>query len=296
LSEHFFRSTGSSSPQKDLLGEAGLGLSAACAECSEESFTKELKMPEQLIIAELEAPISILTFNRPEAMNALSTELLGQLDAVLDQLARSSDVRVIILTGAGKAFVAGADIAEMSQFDPLQARRFAALGQRLMHRLEGMSKVTIAAVNGYALGGGCEIAMSCDIVLASEKALFGQPEVSLGVTPGFGGTQRLPRLVGIARAMELILTGELIKANDAAAIGLVNHVYPPEELLPKAKEMAAKIASHGWEAVKASKRCIRQGMQTDLATGCALEAEAFAVLFATEDQKVRMRNFVEKKK
>ena len=239
--------------------------------------------------------IGILTVNRPEALNALNSQVLSDLDAVLDQVESDSDIYAVILTGAGRSFVAGADIGEMVNFSAMDGKRFGVHGGQVFLKLENLSKPVIAAINGFALGGGCELAMACDIRLASEKAKFGQPEVGLGITPGFGGTQRLPRIVGISKAMELILTGKIIGAAEAKEIGLVSAVYPPEELLGKAVEMANMICANAQIAVCQSKRCIRMGMQTDIATGCAFEAEAFGVTCGTEDKNEGMTAFLEKR-
>ena len=203
--------------------------------------------------------------------------------------------KVLILTGAGRSFVAGADIAQMKDLSPMEAKKFGLYGNGVFLKLENFPKPVIAAVNGFALGGGCELAMSCDIRLASEKAKFGQPEVGLGITPGFGGTQRLPRIVGISKAMELILTAKVINAAEAERIGLVSAVYPPEELMDKAMELANAICANAPIAVAESKRCIRMGMQTDIATGSAFEAEAFGVTCGTEDKDEGMGAFLEKR-
>jgi len=191
--------------------------------------------------------------------------------------------------------VAGADVAEMAELDPLQARRFADLGQRVFARLERLEAPTIAAVNGFALGGGLELAMACDLVYASEKARFGQPEVNLGLIPGFGGSQRLARRVGLMRAKELVFTGEMVDAQKAKAIGLALEVLPPEGLLPHAIGVAKKIASRGPAAVAAAKRVMEAGAGVDLRTGCALELEAFALLFASDDAREGTRAFIEKR-
>ena len=239
--------------------------------------------------------VGILTISRPEALNALNSQVLSDLDAVLDQVEADSDIYVVILTGEGRSFVAGADIGEMVNFSAIDGKRFGVHGGSVFLKLENLSKPVIAAVNGFALGGGCELAMACDIRLASEKAKFGQPEVGLGITPGFGGTQRLPRIVGLSKAMELILTGKTIGAAEAKAIGLVSEVYPPEELMTKAMEMANMICANAQIAVCESKRCIRMGMQTDIATGSAFEAEAFGVTCGTEDKNEGMGAFLEKR-
>ena len=248
------------------------------------------------VTLEAKGPIGILTMNRPEALNALNEQVLRDLDAALDQAAAQDDILVLVLTGAGRSFVAGADIAQMKDLSPMEAKRFGLFGNGVFLKLENFPKPVIAAVNGFALGGGCELAMSCDIRVASEKAKFGQPEVGLGITPGFGGTQRLARIVGTSNAMELILTAKTISAAQAQAMGLVSHVYPPEELMDTALELAQAIAANAQVAVRESKAAIRRGLQTDMATGAAFEAEAFALCFATEDQKDAMTAFVNKEK
>ena len=243
---------------------------------------------------EKEGHIATLTISRPEALNALNSQVLTDLDAAIDQVEQDSEVYVVILTGEGRSFVAGADIGEMKGFSAIDGKRFAVHGGSVFLKLENLSKPVIAAVNGFALGGGCELAMACDIRLASEKAKFGQPEVGLGITPGFCGTQRLPRIVGVAKAMELILTAKTIGAAEAKEIGLVSYVYPPEELLPEAKKLAA-ICANAQIAVQESKRCIRMGMQTDMYTAAAFEAEAFGVTCGTEDKNEGMGAFLEKR-
>ena len=233
--------------------------------------------------------------NRPEALNALNEQVLRDLDAALDAVEANDEVLVVILTGAGRSFVAGADIGQMKDLTPVQAKKFGSYGNQVFLKLENFPKPVIAAVNGFALGGGCELSMACDIRLASEKAKFGQPEVGLGITPGFGGTQRLPRIVGVSKAMELILTAKTIKADEAKAIGLVSEVYPAEELMDKAMELANAICANAQIAVCESKRCIRMGMQTDIHTGSAFEAEAFGVTCGTEDKNEGMGAFLEKR-
>lgn len=205
------------------------------------------------VTLEQKGAVGLITMNRPEALNALNDQVIRELDAVLDQVEEREDILVAVLTGAGRAFVAGADIGQMSQLTAAQAKEFGVLGNRVFLKLEQLTKPTIAAVNGFALGGGCELAMACDIRLASARAKFGQPETGLGITPGFGGTQRLPRIVGTARAMELIFTAKNISAAEALEIGLVTHVYPPEELLDKAMELAEAIAANAQVAVRQSK-------------------------------------------
>lgn len=240
--------------------------------------------------------VAILAINRPNAMNALNTELLLELDMALENLNKDSEIFVIILTGEGKAFVAGADISEMKDKTPEAARSFGMLGSKIFRRLELMEKPVIAAVNGYALGGGCELAISCDIIIAGEKAKFGQPEVGLGITPGFAGTQRLPRIVGIKKAKELIFTGGMIGAQEAEKIGLVNRVVPQEELMTTAMEMAKTIASKGQIAVRYAKAAINRGIETDMDTGNAIETDLFALCFANDDQKEGMTAFLGKRK
>lgn len=239
--------------------------------------------------------VCVLSINRPNALNALTTEVLRELNEAIEIVEEDLDTYVLIITGEGKAFVAGADIPEMKDKNSEEARAFARLGLQVFRKIELMEKPVIAAVNGFALGGGCELAMSCDIRIAGEKAKFGQPEVGLGITPGFGGTQRLTRLVGTAKAKELIFTGDMIDAYEAEKIGLVNKVVPQEELLDKVMEMAKKIASKGQFAVRYSKSAINRGIETDLETGMAIEMDLFGLCFATEDQKEGMTAFVEKR-
>ena len=239
--------------------------------------------------------IGIATINRPEALNALNSQVIADLEALISEVEKDTELRAFVLTGEGRSFVAGADIGEQKPMDVGQGRKWGQRGSALFRRIEKLEIPTIAAVNGFALGGGCELAMSCDIRLASEKAKFGQPEVGLGITPGFGGTQRLPRIVGISKAMELILTAKVINAAEAERIGLVSAVYPPEELMDKAMELANAICANAPIAVAESKRCIRMGMQTDIATGSAFEAEAFGVTCGTEDKDEGMGAFLEKR-
>lgn len=247
------------------------------------------------VTLEQQGHVGVITIDRQEALNALNSQVLDDLNDILDQVNHNDDIYVVILTGAGRSFVAGADIGEMKGFSAIEGKRFGLHGGNVFLKLENLSKPVIAAVNGFALGGGCELCMSCDIRLASEKAKFGQPEVGLGITPGFGGTQRLPRLVGYAKAMELILTAKVIGAAEAKEIGLVSYVYPPEELMGKAMELANAMCANAQIAVTESKKCIRMGMQTDIHTGCAFEAEAFGVTCGTEDKCEGMGAFLEKR-
>lgn len=244
---------------------------------------------------ERNGPVAVLTIDRQEALNALNTQVLEELDKAVTELSETEDVLAVILTGAGRSFVAGADIGEMKDFSSIDGKRFGQRGGSVFLKLENLKVPVIAAINGFALGGGCELAMACDIRIASEKAKFGQPEVGLGITPGFGGTQRLPRIVGISKAMELILSARTIGAAEAKEIGLVSAVYPPDELMNKAMELAQAICANAPIAVAESKRCIRMGMQTDISTGSAFEAEAFGVTCGTEDKNEGMGAFLEKR-
>lgn len=259
-------------------------------------------MSEQgLVIVERKGPIATLTINRPDKLNALSSSVIGELTrafhALLVPSSGATPVRVAILTGAGdKAFIAGADIAEMCEMQAAEAKVFSDAAHRLAALIEAAPFPVIAAVNGFALGGGCEIALACDFIYASDKAKLGQPEVNLGVIPGIGGTQRLARRVGIGRARELIYTGDIIGAEQALAIGLVNAVVPAAELSAKVMAVAEKIAAKGPLAVSQAKRTMLRGVDADLVTANELEAQAFAMLFGTEDQKEGMRAFVEKRK
>jgi enoyl-CoA hydratase len=243
-----------------------------------------------------EEHVVTLTLNRPDKLNALNEELLGELVSAVLDLEREAAVRVAILTGAGdKAFAAGADIAAMAEMTPTQATRFARLGHRLGTAIEQASVPVIAAVNGFALGGGCELALCCDFAYASDRAKFGQPEVGLGILPGFGGTQRLSRRVGAARAREICMTGDPISAEQALQMGLVNSVVPHSDLLAKVREVAKKIASRGPLAISAVKRTILRGGDMPLASANEIEIGAFAALFGTHDQREGMRAFLDKR-
>ena len=249
------------------------------------------------ILVAREGAVATVTLNRPDKLNALNQELLTELHAAMGDLDRDPDVRVAILTGAGeKAFAAGADIAAMAEMTPTQARAFAEFGHAVTARIEAVHFPVVGAINGFALGGGCEIALACDFLYASDKAKFGQPEVNLAVIPGFGGTQRLARRVGVGRARELCLTGDIIGADEALRIGLVNAVVPQAELLAKVTEVAAKIASKGPLAVAQCKRVMLRGMDVPMATAGELEAQAFAGLFGSADQREGMAAFVQKRK
>lgn len=240
--------------------------------------------------------IATLTLDRPKALNALSSQALDELSQTLRQLAARADLRALIVTGAGeKAFVAGADISELAQLSAVEANQFAELGHSVMALLEALPFPTLAAVNGFALGGGCELALACDLVYASEKAKFGLPEVSLGLIPGFGGTQRLTRLLGRSRAKELIFTGDMIDAAKAKEVGLVLDVVPADQLQAHCRKVAEKIASRGPLAIKQAKRAIEFGADADLRTGNELERQAFAALFGSEDQREGTKAFMEKR-
>ena len=254
-------------------------------------------MELQNLLFDVQDGIAVLTFNRPKALNALNDALIKELSQVLDQVAADEDIRVLVLTGAGeKAFVAGADITEIAGFTALKAKAFAESGQRIINKIEQLPIPVIAAVNGFALGGGNEIALVCDFIYAAENAKLGLPEINLGVIPGFGGTQRLPRLVGKNIAKEMVFTGKMISAAEAQAIGLVNKVCPPQELMDEVKKTAQNMASKGKVAMRALKQAINGGMNLDLASGCALEIDAFALCFTSEDSKEGPAAFLEKRK
>jgi enoyl-CoA hydratase len=245
---------------------------------------------------ERDGAVATLTVSRPKVLNALNRATLGELLQAVSAFRHDPEARVLILTGAGdKAFVAGADIAEMAALSRSQAEELARQGQRLTTEIEAVPKPVIAAVNGYALGGGCELAMACDLIFASENARFGQPEVNLGLLPGFGGTQRLARLVGRTMARQLVFTGETVTAQRAAEIGLVNAVYASERLLEATREVARLIASRGPLAVGAAKRAINQGVDLALEPALALEAMLFGALFDTADMREGTRAFLDKR-
>lgn len=243
-----------------------------------------------------EEGIATITISRPKALNALNTETLEELENVLEVLQNDDGVKVIVITGAGeKAFVAGADISEMKDMSVFEAKKFAELGQKVFRKIELMKKPVIAAVNGYALGGGCELALACDIRIASRNAKFGQPEVGLGIIPGFGGTQRLPRIVGVSKAKELIYTGDMIDAEEALRIGLISKVVEQDKLLEEAYGIAKKIMSKGLVAVSLAKEAINKSLEVDIDSGMEYEANAFAMCFGTQDQKEGMAAFLEKR-
>ena len=250
----------------------------------------------EFIKYEEETDIATITINRPKALNALNSQVLDELDKVLDSI-DPDKIRVLIITGAGeKSFVAGADIAEMSSLTKAEAAEFSKKGNDVFRKIETFPVPVIAAINGFALGGGCEISMSCDIRICSENAIFGQPEVGLGITPGFGGTQRLARLVGMGMAKQMIFTGQNIKAEEALRIGLVNAIYPQQELLNEAKKLATIIARNGPIAIKNSKKAINDGYQMDIDKAIQIEEQLFGECFQNEDQVERMKKFLEKSK
>ncbi|MFV0439248.1 MAG: enoyl-CoA hydratase-related protein [Desulfopila sp.] len=248
-------------------------------------------MAYQNIILEKEEHVAVITFNRPEAMNALNNQTRAEFREAITAVAADDEIKVLILTGSGKAFVAGSDIKEFNSTTPYAAHSIERLGE-MVERLE---KPVIAAVNGFCLGGGCEIAMGCDIIIASEKAKFGQTEINIGIIPGGGGTQRLQRLIGVCRAKELIFTGDIIRAEEADRIGLVNRVVPMEELLPAAKEMAKKIATKSAAALKLAKTAINRGMQTTLDSGLKYEYELYSLSLSLEDKVEGVNAFLEKR-
>ena len=247
------------------------------------------------LLIEKQENICIVKINNPQALNALNTTVLSELDCAFSEIASDNSISAVILTGEGKAFVAGADIAQMSTMNAVEGKAFGEKGAAVFRKIELLDKPVIAAINGFALGGGCELAMCCDIRIASAKAKMGQPEVGLGITPGFSGTQRLPRIVGMGVAKELIYTADVINAEEAYRIGLVNKVVEPEALMDSALAMAKKIAKKAPIAVKYSKEAINRGMQTDLDSAIAIEANLFGLCFSTEDQKEGMAAFLEKR-
>lgn len=250
----------------------------------------------EFITYEQEGFVGIITINRPKALNALNSQVLKEIDATLDAV-NLETTRCLILTGAGeKSFVAGADIAEMSTLTKAEGEAFGKAGNDVFRKLETFPIPTIAAINGFALGGGNEIAMSCDIRICSDNAVFGQPEVGLGITPGFGGTQRLARIIGVGKAKELIYTAFNIKADEAYRVGLVNAVYPQAELMDAAKKMAAKIAKNAPIAVRACKKAINDGLDVDMDQAIVIEEKLFGSCFETEDQKDGMTAFLNKTK
>jgi len=249
------------------------------------------------LLIEKDGNIAIVTINRPKELNALNEETVLELGKAFTEMQADPLISAVILTGNGeKAFVAGADITEMVNMGSVEARDWSRLGQKVFFQIEKFPRPVIAAINGFALGGGCELAMACDIRVASEKAKFGQPEVSLGIIPGFAGTQRLPRLIGRGKAKLLIFSGDIVDAQEAYRIGLVDLVLPPEELLSGTKKLAQKIASKALVAISQAKIAINTGIDMDMESANVLEAEAFGMCFSTVDQGEGMQAFVEKRK
>lgn len=249
------------------------------------------------ILLDVADRIATITINRPKSLNALNPATMREIKSALESIAARDDVGAVLLTGAGeKAFVAGADISEMSRFTPLQALDFSLYGHGVLELIERLPQPVIGVINGFALGGGCELAMACDLLVAADTAKFGQPEVNLGIIPGYGGTQRLPRLVGRNVAKELVLTGDMITAQRAYEIGLVNRVVPAADLMKAAREIAAKILSRGPVAVRTAKMAMNRGLDLDLSNANAYEASVFAACFSSEDRAEGMKAFLEKRK
>lgn len=251
----------------------------------------------ETILLQVDGGTATLTFNRPKALNALNGQLLAEFQEALAIISADSEIRVLILTGSGeKAFVAGADITEIAKLNALQAKLFARRGQETITQLEEISIPVIAAVNGFALGGGSEMALACDFIYASENAMFGLPEINLGIIPGFGGTQRLARVVGTPRAKEMIYTGQMISATEAAQFGIVNKVCALEELLPEVQKTAQMISTKGQVSLRAAKESINLGRNVDLLSGLAIERDAFALCVDSVDAKEGTQAFLEKRK
>lgn len=254
-------------------------------------------MAYEHIIFEIKSALATITFNRPTAMNALNSALIEELSMALDNIASNENIRVLILTGAGdKSFVAGADINELATFNPLEAKLFSKKGHQTIHKLQMLPIPVIAAVNGFALGGGSEIALACDFIYASKNAKFGLPEITLGIIPGFGGTQRLPRLIGKNLAKELIFTGKMISAEDAMRMGIVNQIHEAESLMEAVQATANIIATKGRASLRAAKQAINKGMDVDLQTGCDMEIDAFSLCMASVDAREGTSAFLEKRK
>lgn len=253
-------------------------------------------MNYEILKLDINNNIAVLTISRPQAMNALNSKFFYEMNEMLNDLEKRNDIRALIITGEGKAFVAGADIAEMSDMNTEQGKQFSKTGQNTFSRIENLPIPVIAAVNGFALGGGCELAMACDIRVASKLAKFGQPEVNLGLIPGYAGTQRLPRHIGVSNALLLLLTADMITADEAFRLGLVQKVAEPEQLMTEAIAIATKIASKGPSAVRKTKEATRKGMLTDFNSACNIEAEEFGKLFGNGESGEGMKAFLEKRK
>ena len=248
------------------------------------------------VLLEKKGHIAVATINRPKALNALNSQVLEDIDQLVEQVKADDEIRALVITGSGeKAFVAGADIGEMSTLTKAEGEAFGKKGNDVFRKIETLPIPVIAAVNGFALGGGNELAMSCDIRICSDNAVFGQPETGLGITPGFGGTQRLARLIGVGRAKEMIFTGDLIDAQEAYRLGLVNHVLPQQELLPACRALGEKIASRAGYAVSLAKEAINTSLDVDRKNGLEREADLLALLFATRDKAEGMAAFLERR-
>ncbi|QUH26811.1 enoyl-CoA hydratase-related protein [Serpentinicella alkaliphila] len=248
------------------------------------------------LLFEQKGKVGIITINNPKSLNALNPRVVADIESAFDQISKTDEISVVIITGAGKAFVAGADIVTMSTMYPTEARKWAEEAMRTFRKIELLEKPVIAAINGFALGGGCELALACDIRIASDNAKLGQPEITLGITPGFGGTQRLPRVIGAAKAKEFIFTGGMYTAEEAEKVGLLNKVVKPEELMDVALSMATRMSELPSVAMSYCKTAINRGIEVDLDTGLEIEKDLFALCFATEDQKEGMGAFVQKRK
>ncbi len=254
-------------------------------------------MNYQNILFEIKNHTGIVTINRPDKLNALNGQTISELEDVIDSIKNNSEVFVVVITGSGeKAFVAGADISEINKLDIILGKEFSEKGNRVFRKIETLDKPVIAAVNGFALGGGCELALACHIRIASENAKFGQPEVNLGIIPGYGGTQRLARVINSARALEMILTGDMVSAEEALKIGLVNKVFTLTDLLPKTLELADKISSKGQQAIRYALKAVKATDNISLTEGIAYEASLFALVCGTEDFKEGTSAFLEKRK
>lgn len=253
-------------------------------------------MAYKYIVTETDEQLGIVKINRPDVLNAVNIETILELEDAVRRFGEDDTIAVIVITGEGKSFVSGSDISRLAEMDSLAAREYSRVGQRVLSFIENVEKPVIAAVNGYALGSGCEIAMACDIRIASEKAKFGQPEVKLGLIPGHAGTQRLARLVGLGKAKELIFTGDLIDANEALRIGLANRVVPPDKLMEETKAIARKIIDVGPTAVRVAKTVLNRGVDANLTTANSYEMEVFSMLFSTSEAKEGMNAFLEKRK
>lgn len=253
-------------------------------------------MAYKYILAETDERIGIVKINRPDVLNAVNVETICEVEDAVREFGEDDKIAVIVITGEGKSFVSGSDVSRLAKMDSLAAREYSQIGQRVLSFIENLEKPVIAAVNGYALGSGCELAMACDMRVASEKAKFGQPEVKLGLIPGHAGTQRLARLVGLGRAKELIFTGDLIDAHEALRIGLVNKVVPPEKLMEETKAIAQKIIDVGPTAVRLAKTVLNRGIDANLTTASSYEMEVFSMLFSTSEAKEGMKAFLEKRR